>query len=56
MQEPEVSCIAKGKAHKKYEFGSKIGIVSTIENSFVLAVGLFLQNTQINYQLERSNW
>ena len=44
MHEPEVSCIAKGKAHKKYEFGSKIGIVSTIENSFILAVDSFSGN------------
>ena len=44
MHEPEVSCIAKGKAHKKYEFGSKVGIVSTIENSFILAVDSFSGN------------
>ena len=23
LYEPEVSCISKGKAHKKYEFGAK---------------------------------
>lgn len=44
MHEPEVSCIAKGKAHKKYEFGSKVGIVSTIKNSFILAVDSFIGN------------
>lgn len=44
MHEPEVSCIAKGKAHKKYEFGSKVGIVSTIKNSFILAVDSFSGN------------
>lgn len=44
MHEPEVSCIAKGKAHKKYEFGSKVGIVSTIKSSFVLAVDSFSGN------------
>ncbi len=26
---PEVECIAKGKAHKHYEFGCKVGLVST---------------------------
>jgi len=40
----KVSCIAKGKAHKKYEFGSKVGIVSTIKNSFILAVDSFSGN------------
>ena len=44
MHEPEVSCIAKGKAHKKYEFGSKVGIVSTIKSSFILAVDSFSGN------------
>jgi transposase, IS5 family len=34
---PEVQCIAKGKAHKQYEFGVKVGIVSTNRESFVLA-------------------
>lgn len=44
MHEPEVSCIAKGKVRKKYEFGSKVGIVSTIKNSFILAVDSFSGN------------
>ena len=35
---PEVECIAKGKAHKQYEFGVKVGIVSTSKESFVLAL------------------
>jgi IS5 family transposase len=34
---PEVECIAKGKAHKQYEFGVKVGIVSTSRESFVVA-------------------
>lgn len=34
---PEVECISKGKAHKQYEFGVKVGIVATSKESFVLA-------------------
>ena len=34
---PEVECIAKGKAHKPYEFGVNVGIVSTSRESFMLA-------------------
>ena len=34
---PEVQCIAKGKAHNQYEFGVKVGVVSTSKESFVLA-------------------
>jgi IS5 family transposase len=26
---PEVECISKGKAHKRYEFGCKVGMVTT---------------------------
>ena len=34
---PEVECIAKGKAHKKYEFGCKTGIASTNAGNFIVA-------------------
>ncbi len=33
MHVPETECIAKGKAHKPYEFGVKVGIVSTCARS-----------------------
>ena len=29
MHEPDVACIAKGKAHKRYEFGSKVSVATT---------------------------
>ena len=35
---PEVECIAKGKAHKQYEFGVKVGVVSTSKESFVVGI------------------
>lgn len=35
---PEVECIAKGKAHKPYEFGVKVGVVSTSKESFVIGM------------------
>ena len=34
--EPETSCIAKGKAHKKYEFGAKASIVTTQKGNWIL--------------------
>ena len=38
---PEVECIAKGKAHKKYEFGNKASFVSTSKEGFLVgALGL----------------
>ena len=35
---PEVECIGKGKAHKKYEFGCKVSVVSTMRDNWVLGV------------------
>jgi len=33
---PEVECIAKGKAHKKYEFGCKASLSSTNKSNFIV--------------------
>jgi IS5 family transposase len=38
MHAPEVECIAKGKAHKKYEFGCKVSLVTTSQNNWVVGV------------------
>ena len=41
LHAPEVECIAKGKAHKKYEFGNKASFATTSREGFVLgAMGL----------------
>jgi len=29
VHEPHVECIAKGKAHKRYEFGVKVSVAAT---------------------------
>jgi IS5 family transposase len=36
LHAPEVECISKGKAHKKYEFGNKAAFVTTSREGFVL--------------------
>jgi IS5 family transposase len=36
LHAPEVECIAKGKAHKKYEFGCKVSIASTSKDNWVV--------------------
>lgn len=38
---PEVECISKGKVHKKYEFGVKVGITVTNKSNFVLGARSF---------------
>lgn len=35
---PEVECIAKGKAHKPYEFGCKVVVVTTSKSNWVVGV------------------
>ncbi|HYJ45361.1 MAG TPA: IS5 family transposase [Pyrinomonadaceae bacterium] len=35
---PEVECIAKGKAHKKYEFGCKVALVTTSKSNWVVGI------------------
>ena len=29
VHEPDVDCISKGKAHKRYEFGTKVSVPTT---------------------------
>lgn len=38
LHAPEVECIAKGKAHKRYEFGCKVSLVTTCIEPWVLSV------------------
>ena len=38
MHAPEVECIAKGKAHKPYEFGVKVSLATTLKEGFVVGM------------------
>ena len=44
IQEAEVQCYSKGKASKKYEFGSKVSVVITAKNCWVLGIQSFTQS------------
>ena len=44
VHSPEVECIGKGKAHKKYEFGCKVGVVTTSNNNWVVGIDAFAGN------------
>ncbi len=35
---PEVECIAKGKVHKRYEFGCKTSVATTSKNNWIVGV------------------
>ena len=38
LHEPEVMCISKGKAHKRYEFGQKISVATSNRGNWVLGM------------------
>jgi IS5 family transposase len=38
LHAPEVACIAKGKAHKKYEFGAKVSVAVTNREGLVIGI------------------
>lgn len=44
IHEPQVSCIAKGKAHKKYEFGCKVSVSRTAKKGVIVAMKCFEGN------------
>ena len=44
IHKPFTSCIAKGKAHKQYEFGNKIGLIATSKIVIITAIKSFLGN------------
>ncbi|MEY8211731.1 MAG: IS5/IS1182 family transposase, partial [Gammaproteobacteria bacterium] len=37
IHEPDVRCIAKGKIHKRYEFGSKASFITTSKDNWVVS-------------------
>lgn len=38
LHEPEVDCISKGKARKRYEFGTKVSLATTIDEGFIVGM------------------
>ena len=52
LHAPEVVCIAKGKAHKRYEFGCKVGIAATNSEGLFLAAKAFEDNPYDGHTLQ----
>jgi IS5 family transposase len=54
LHKPFTKCIAKGKAHKPYEFGNKAGLVSGGEKGrkIILAIKAFLENPFDGHTIE----
>lgn len=38
LHEPDVDCISKGKARKRYEFGCKVSVATTLKEGFVVGM------------------
>jgi transposase, IS5 family len=49
---PETECIAMGKAHKKYEFGCKVSVVSTARRNWVIGIGALHGNPYDGHTLK----
>lgn len=52
FHEPQTACIAKGKAHKKFEFGSKAVVAMTKENCLIVGVKSYPDNRHDSKTLE----
>lgn len=52
LHEPEVYCIAKGKAHKKYEYGCKASVVLTQNTGIIVGATTFEENVYDGKTLE----
>jgi IS5 family transposase len=44
LHEPEVCCISKGKAHKRYEFGQKVAVATTNRSNWIVAARMMPDN------------
>jgi IS5 family transposase len=44
IHKPFTACIAKGKAHRQYEFGNKVGLLATRETLIITAIKAFEGN------------
>jgi len=46
VHEPKVECIGKGKAHKKFEFGTKVGLVTTAKTNWIVGAEAIARQTR----------
>lgn len=54
LHEPQTACIAKGKAHKTYEFGTKVAVVRGRKTGIITSVKRFSGNPHDSKTLEES--
>ncbi len=54
LHAPEVECISKGKAHKKYEFGCKVSVTATSKECFIVGMKAHHGNPYDGHTLKES--
>lgn len=54
LHAPEVECIAKGKAHKRYEFGCKVSLVTTSKQCWVVGIDALHGNPYDGHTLKEA--
>jgi IS5 family transposase len=54
IHEPEVECISKGKAHKRYEFGVKVGMATTSKGNWIVGIQAYPGNSYDGHTLEET--
>ena len=54
LHEPHVQCMSKGKEHKKYEFGSKVSIITTKNSGVIIGAMNIEKNVHDSKTLEPS--
>jgi len=51
---PEVECISKGKAHKRYEFGCKVSLATTSKKNWIVGVKALHNNPYDGHTLDEA--
>jgi IS5 family transposase len=54
LDAPEVECISKGKAHKRYEFGCKVSLSVTLKNNWITSSSALHGNPYDGHTLEET--
>ena len=54
LHRPEAECISKGKVHKRYEFGCKVGAVTTNKKGFVVGIKAYHGNPYDGHTFAKS--
>ncbi len=54
LHEPDVDCISKGKAHKRYEFGCKVSVATTHKEGFVVGMRAMAGNPYDGHTLREA--